>query len=178
MAFGERSAEYVRRALRAVEDSTIWIGIQSTEGAKPHEPEPDEPRPDEIPTLATVAAVQEYGRAPGPGRPAIPQRSYLRATADAKGKGWLRVYRKAILAYAAGDEAEYFRLIRMVGVTATGQCRNRIRRRIDPPLSPYTVARRRKGKGSGVPVPLIDTGQLIGSIRSQAVTVAGPLLIG
>jgi len=27
-------------------------------------------------------------------------------------------------------------------------------------------------------VPLIDTGQLIGSIRSQALTVAGPLLIG
>ncbi len=178
MAFGEGSAEYVRRALRAVEDSTIWIGIQSTEGAKPHEPEPSEPRPDEIPTLATVAAVQEYGRAPGPGRPAIPQRSYLRATADAKGKGWLRVYRKAILAYAAGDEAEYFRLIKTIGTVSTGQIRNRIERRIDPPLSKYTVARRRKGPGSGIPVPLIDTSQLINSVRSQAVTVAGPLLIG
>ena len=178
MAFGLKSAEHVRRALRAADATAVWIGIQSTQGAQPKtSPEPTD---GEVPTLAEVAAVHEFGAVVTIAgvRVRIPQRSYLRSTADATGSGWVRVFRRALIAYANGDEAEYDRLVASIGVVATGQVRRRIRRRIEPRLSPITVARRRKGPGKGDDVPLIDTGQLIGSIRAQAHTVAGPRLIG
>lgn len=175
-AFGAHSAEYVRRAVMAAEQTTAWIGIQSTEGRAPK----DGSEGDDIPTLAEVAASHEYGGKNG--RP--PMRSYLRSTADAEGRAWLSGLRAAIRAYASGDEAGYTQRVRTMGVLATGQIRGTIRRRIAPPLAASTIAARRKGPARNVDgsipddVPLIDTGQLIGSIRAQAATVAGRIVTG
>lgn len=172
--FGSKSAEYVKRALHAADVTTQWIGIQATDGLKPKDDDP------QAPSLATVAAVHEYG-AP---EERIPQRSYLRATGDAQGKRWVGAFRAAIQAYAAGDEAGHMQRIRLLGTVASNDVKATIRRRIAPPLSPITVANRRKGRAKDPSgkiaddVPLIDTQQLISSIRSQAVTVAGTILAG
>lgn len=175
--FGLQSKEHVERALRAAEATTVWIGIQSTQGRQPKEGDDG----GDVPNLATVAAVHEFGAvttSPDGQQIRVPQRSYMRATADVQGKAWLRVLGAAIKAYANEDVAGYDRRIKAIGVVSTGQIRALIRARIAPPLSAITIARRRKGRGDGEDVPLIDTQQLISSIRAQAATVAGPVLIG
>lgn len=253
MTFGLKSAEHVRRAMKAARETTVWIGIQSTQGAQPKTSPSPTPADGDVPNLADVAAVHEYGaviRASNGRTYRVPRRSFLRSTADAKGKSWLKAFRRAIKSYATGDESDYDRVIGTIGVVATKAVARTIRARIAPPLSARTIAARRqrakkrmtandaggsspkkvkrirlsredvmeslspsareayeeeqqqpkkpkkkKPKDPNKPpkkrvsrkkprgaepddVPLIDTGQLIGSIRAQAQTVAGPRLIG
>jgi hypothetical protein len=172
--FGAASAEYARRFMAAATGSSVEVGILSQDGRTPKQAQ------DEIaesratgdePTLAAIAAVHEFG-APDLSPP-IPERSYLRATADERRKQWLAVFRSACQRYASGDEGGYRQRIDTLGPVMVGQIQARIRARISPPLSDYTIARRRKGDrpDAGEPLPLIDTGQLINSIKSQAVKV-------
>lgn len=169
--FGELSREYVERAIDA-SYTRVLVGIQSQEGRAEKEVPPDAPPAGGV-NLATVAEAHEFGTV------TIPQRSFLRSTGDAEGKKWLRAFGAAIRAYAEGSGRGFERRIRVLGNVAVSDVRNTIRRRIAPPLAAVTVARRRKGRGSGEDVPLIDTGQLVNSIRSAATdSPDGDLVIG
>lgn len=106
-------------------------------------------------TNAEVGAIHEFG-AP---RAGIPERSFLRATADAKAGDWskllLRVGRLVGEGKLSAEEA-----LSIVGEQAVMDVRSRITDGpgIAPPLQPATI--RRKGSSR----PLVDSGRLVQSI--------------
>ena len=110
---------------------------------------------DEL-TNAELAAIHEYG-AP---RANIPERSFLRATADAKRQEWLALMERGLRLAVAGRLSVKASLS-LVGEQAVADIRTRIRSHIPPPLQPATVAR----KGSSV--PLVDTSRLLMSIAYE-----------
>lgn len=110
---------------------------------------------DEL-TNAELAAIHEYG-AP---RANIPERSFLRATADAKRQEWLALMERGLRLAVAG-RLSVKAALGLVGEQAVADIRTRIRAHIPPPLAPRTVAR----KGSSV--PLVDTGRLLMSIAYE-----------
>lgn len=179
-AFGAKAAERARRVIEAA-STVVAIGIQSEEGRAPKQSR-DELAAGNADNLATIAAIHEFGTIDQGGR--IPQRSFLRATADAERRVWLRGFRAALVAYIDGNPARYQQVLGVLGAKARGDVQRRIRERIPPPLAARTVAERRKGgrlnPDGTVPddVPLIDTGQLVNSIRSQADTPMGRILLG
>jgi hypothetical protein len=179
-SFGVSAKRHVERLIAATTQTVVAIGIQSREGAGPKEAaEAVEAQRDtgRIPTLAEVAASHEFGVPDA--TPPIPQRSFLRSTADRERKKWLRTFGAALKDYAGDDEAKYQTRLRALGLKAASDVRATIDARIEPPLSEYTIAQRRKGNriGAGDPVPLRDTGQLYQSIRSAAQTPSGPLVL-
>lgn len=116
-------------------------------------------RPGEM-TNAEIGAIMEFG-AP---RAGIPERSWLRATADLKRREWLtlleRVLRLTVKGRLTIDQA-----LELVGQRAVADIQARIRRGagIPPPNSPLTIAL----KGSSL--PLVDTGRFVQGISYQVV---------
>lgn len=109
-------------------------------------------------SLLEVAAIHEFG-APGAG---IPQRSFIRATVDARRSEIEAIQRALALQVLAGKltpEAAY----ELLGAKVAAMVQNRIAEGIGPSLKPETVDR----KGSST--PLIDTGQLRSSITYAVV---------
>jgi hypothetical protein len=106
-------------------------------------------------TMPELAAIHEFG-AP---RAAIPERSFLRATADAKRREWLALLERGLRAALA----ERLTVEQAFGLTAQRAVADIVARirsgaGIPPPLQPATV--RRKGSTR----PLVDTGRLVQSI--------------
>lgn len=98
-------------------------------------------------TNVEIATFHEFGT------DTVPQRSFLRSTADEKQQ---EVATR--LGNAAGktiDGAESHNAFGLVGAWFIGQVQKKIRSRIPPPLADSTV----QAKGSDM--PLIDTGQMI-----------------
>lgn len=100
-----------------------------------------------------IAAVHEFG---APKRH-IPERSFVRATYDENVHKLNRIADVELDRIFKGQSTLRKSLARM-GEFLTAKMKNRIRKRIAPPLSPATI----KAKGSDV--PLIDTAQMIQSI--------------
>jgi len=121
------------------------------------------PSDDEL-SQAELAAIHEFG-AP---RAGIPERSFLRATADLKRVEWMALFERALRLVVAGrltlDQA-----MGLVGQQAVADIVARIREGagIPPPLKPATIA----AKGSDR--PLVDTGRLVQAI-SYEVKKGGP----
>lgn len=131
------------KGLGDLDGMTVKVGIQGREAAQI--------RPGGI-SMVELGTIHEFG-AP---QANIPQRSFIRATADANRRKYERALEKIV---ETPDRARsgLFRL----GEVVRADIIQRIKDRIPPPLQPATVRRKR-----GESVPLIDTGQLINSIRA------------
>lgn len=109
---------------------------------------------DEIDNVS-LASIHEFGTADG----RVPARSFLRATLDERAADIKSVRQKVLDAVVAGkitaDQA-----MQILKEWIEAAVRKRIQSNIPPPLKPETIA----AKGSSV--ALIDSGQLLNSIRS------------
>jgi phage gpG-like protein len=107
---------------------------------------------DDEEDIVEIAAVHEFGSRDG----RIPERSFLRSTADENVRKYERLLEKATERVVSGGAPEL--AFGMVGAIATGDVQRKIAAGVPPPLAPVTVKR----KGSST--PLIDTGRLRQSI--------------
>lgn len=177
MAFADAIRERVERAMRSADMLVVEIGIQSADGKTPKQAAAEHAAAEASgspPSLATVAAVQEFGTLASGGR--IPERSYLRSTAAEHGRSWARGLARVVQEYGGGEVARATQRLLAVGIQARDQVQARIRSNIPPELSDTVKAQRER---NGIPpVALIATGQLIGSIRAEADTPEGRVTLG
>lgn len=101
-----------------------------------------------------LGAIHEFG-APGAG---IPERSFLRAAFDANVKKYVRILLLGAKKIVAGTGTAK-QAVGLAGEANVADTVNRINAGIPPPLKAATIARKGSSK------PLIDTGQLKGSIK-------------
>jgi hypothetical protein len=130
-----------RKVLDLLKRKTVTVGIHEKDAAR---------KEDEL-TNAQVGFWHEFGTAD------VPQRSFLRDTADRNSLAYRRFLRKAMERAAKGKflASQAFKL---VGFKVASDVKERIRAHIPPPNAPSTI----KKKGSST--PLIDTGSLLNSI--------------
>lgn len=111
-------------------------------------------------TVAEIATVHEFGAVTDSGV-VIPQRSFIRAAIDENAP---RLQRTATLLGRGVLLGKFQRgqALELLGHQAVGIMKLRIARGLTPPNSPATIARKGSSK------PLIDSGQLRGSITHKA----------
>jgi hypothetical protein len=109
-------------------------------------------------TNEELGLIQEFGTADGH----IPSRSFIREPYDANRERYMAALTKLIQAVYDG-KIDVERALALVGPMMASDMREAIRRGIPPPNAAATIA----AKGSSK--PLIDQGQLIGSISSAVV---------
>lgn len=119
-------------------------------------------------TVAGVAAIHEYG-APDHN---IPERSFIRGTIEAHStevQGFIDHQNKSVLLQKINVKEALGRL----GLFMVALIKNRIvKEHVPPPLKESTIkAKTRDGKTGEV--PLVDTGQMLNSIRHQVVLEGG-----
>ena len=114
------------------------------------------------PTVATIAAIHEFGSADG----SIPERSFMRSAVDDNKKMIEKLIDKLVLKVAEGRFNEIGGL-RILGAKVQSLMRNQILKGIPPANSPATI--RRKGSS----IPLIDTGTMIGSLDFEVIDAKG-----
>jgi hypothetical protein len=143
MSIEDRSSPELERLLQGF-DLEITVGIHEDEGAGDHG--------DDL-TIADVGAIHEFGLG-------VPQRSFVRGYFDENAAAIEQAQDAALarILDGADPETEAARL----GLQMEGGMKTRILARIAPPLAEST--KRKRGEGA---VPLVDTSQLIGAIRSK-----------
>lgn len=145
----------VVRVMGGLDGAGIFVGVRQAKGAEQH--------PDGGATLLTIAAANEFGV---PGH--IPERSYLRSTADDNADKYGKQMSKALGRVVDGyDLAREFG---RVGQVAARDVQVKIRNLKDPPNAPSTI----KAKGSSN--PLIDSGRLRQSIDYEVRGAGGRVL--
>lgn len=119
--------------------------------------------------VAGVAAVQEFGSASR----GIPPRSFMRTTAEEKRQEWAQIAAPVVRAAALG-RLPGTAPTEAVCLAAEGAVRAKITQIQDPPLSPATIAARKRrlasgGKGAKASIgkPLVDTGIMLDSLTSE-----------
>lgn len=130
----------------------LTVGVHGPEGSAEHEAPPgggSSPL-----TVAQVATIHEYGLGTSP------ERSFIRAWSDENESKNLETLVKIGQAVVQGKFTAEQGLDR-AGLRFVAEIQKRIRGGIAPPLKPATIAR----KGSST--PLVNTGQLITSIRHR-----------
>lgn len=164
-----RQAGAVRGAVETIEDLkanpvVLTTGIQSTDGADVKTVRRKVAgggsviEDDAELTLVEVAAANEYGVPPR-----VPQRSFLRSTAYEQGEAWGRHLARACRRYIREqDVGDLENDVRRLGLRMKADVQNKIVALRDPPNAPVTIARKQSSN------PLIDTGQLLNSIRTEA----------
>lgn len=111
-------------------------------------------------TMAELAAIHEFG-AP---RANIPERSFLRSTADKHRMAWLLLLQRTMKAIKSGRlDLSVFQALEIVGEKAVADIRATIRAGIAPALAESTIARK------GSTLPLVDTGRMLQSITFEVV---------
>lgn len=116
--------------------------------------------------VAYVAAIQEYGYAPG----GIPPRPFMRPTIDHERAKWRALMLSGSKAILAGNETAYS-VLNKISALAAGDVAKTIASITSPPLKPATIAARaRKRKDRTVTAtlskPLVDTALMINSITN------------
>lgn len=140
----------LERALARIRRQEVVAGVLGEDA--------DEVTDDGEATLIKVASVNEFGSDDG----RIPERSYIRSTAEDNAEEWERMQTNVLKAVAEGKpETHIDKLLEGVGVRMQSQIQERIVELDDPPNAPSTI----KAKGSSS--PLIDTGQLKSSISHE-----------
>lgn len=133
----------LRGMKQLAKDYRVTVGVQGSQAAASH---------GDV-TNAELAAIHEFG-APAAN---VPQRSFLRSTADEGKTRWEKRLGEE-LAKVVLEGADARRALHVVGEEFRASVIDRIKQGIPPPLQPATVARK------GEATPLIDTGALIGAI--------------
>ena len=137
-----------KKNMGLLDNIDITVGVHAAEGAQDR---------DGI-TAAEVASIHEFG-APNAASP-IPQRSFLRATMDEGRAKYNRLLEDVVTKTVKKNVSPIQRANR-VGSTIRKDVINRIKSRIPPPLAQATVDRGRRAD-----TPLLNTGQLVRSIKS------------
>lgn len=106
------------------------------------------------PELVEIATAQEFGTV------TIPPRPFLRTSLKRNRRRWTGILRPAIRSARSGDGQATLRVLRRTGVVMVGDTQATLRKGPWIPNAPLTIAR----KGSSQ--PLVDTGQLVQSIRA------------
>ena len=117
--------------------------------------------------LAVIAAVHEYGAEIKNGfgkgiRIVIPERSFLRSFVD-ENSGNLENFKQKIVGMIIDGKSTPGQALSLLGEYAVSGVKKKMRNGPFTPLRPATI--RRKGSSK----PLIDTGQLIGSISHKEI---------
>jgi hypothetical protein len=105
--------------------------------------------------LVVIATANEFGTS------TIPPRPFLRTALKRGRRKWTNGLDAAVRAMAADDRPKAIRVLRQVGLVMVGDTQATLRGGPWVDNAPSTIAR----KGSSQ--PLIDTGQLVQSIRAQ-----------
>lgn len=133
------------RNLKAFAGLEVVVGITAADGAQVHE--------DSELTVAEIGAVHEFGT------DTIPKRSFLRDTYDANAKKYGAQLESATKRVTKGEDPK--KGLFVVGETVRADVVDAFNANIPPPLADSTI----EAKDSSL--PLVDTGNLRGSIRSQ-----------
>jgi phage gpG-like protein len=142
------AAKLIAQARELAKGATVRVGVldDATKQVEPGE------EPSKL-SLLEVAAVHEFG-APAAG---IPQRSFIRATIDARradiARLQLALAKQVLTGKLTPDQA-----LEQMGAKVAAWCQTRIAEGIGPALKPATIARKKSSK------PLVDTGQLKSAI--------------
>lgn len=131
--------------LKRIRDSAVTVGIHSDAGQ--HD--------DAGMTVAQLGAIHEYGSDAAH----IPERSFLRS-AMAKNRKKYRDNIAKIVDSALKGKRDARDGMGLLGRQAEGDIKLTIRDLKDPPNAPSTIAQKK-----GVDNPLIDTGQMLNSVR-------------
>lgn len=134
--------EFVER-LRALNGVSVRVGILADTPKRTREGGSSKL------SLVEVAAIHEFG-APGAG---IPQRSFIRATADERA-GEIAAAQTALVEGVLAGKLEPAAAGERLGAVVAGMVQAKIASNIPPPLKPATVRRKRSSTA------LIDTGQM------------------
>ena len=128
--------------IRAVEGAEVWIGIASA-----LDPESE---------IVQYASKNEFGS------PAerVPERSFMRSTADAQTRKFGRLAAQAL---KARNRVAFVRGLDLLGVTAVGDVQLTIARSVPPPNAASTIA------AKGTSTTLIDSGRMRGSIKHETI---------
>lgn len=153
MSKGTTIMDVLRRA-RQMEGLDMSVGIQATQAGTKHG----------ATSILQVAIWNEFGTRD------IPERPFLRSAGVNSGAEWLRLLSEAIAEYALGvkTRAAFEQKLRRLGLKMTADVRANIVNLRTPPNAASTIAR----KGSDN--PLVDTGQLVRSIRSAIIRPGQP----
>lgn len=126
----------------------VTVGIHEQEGAA---------TPDGDVSIATYATINEFGLG-------VPERSFLRSTADENAEDYGKAIERAILDDLEGGRSVVDGLDR-VGMRAVRDVKRKIRDLKDPPNAPNTIAK----KGSSN--PLVDQGAMRQAVTHRVVDV-------
>ena len=138
-----RSGRGLQSVIDNLQPGFITVGIHRKEGK--HD--------DSELTVANIGAIHEYGLNN------MPERSFMRSTLFAQRKKIQDIIRKD--AKKMLNNGKFNKTIKKLGELVRSKIQNKIVSIRTPPNSEATKARKK-----GVDNPLIDTGQLLGSIHS------------
>jgi hypothetical protein len=150
------NSEKVQKALQGLAKTRVLVGIPSTKNTRPGEPIGN----------ATLGYIHEKGSPINN----VPARPWLEPGIRESQQQWEGYLKQAGQAALEGNEPRMNRALNAAGIAAVTGVKSRMVAGIPPPLAQSTVdARRRRTKGRRASIaadttPLIDTGQLIGSI--------------
>lgn len=126
---------------------TITLGVHSDSAEHTH-------GTGEGTTIGDIATWMEFGTQ------TVPQRSWCRGWFDER-QDFIRATLQTQVQQVMTGKRPIEQAAERIALAFEGDCKARIVRHIPPPLAPATV----KAKGSST--PLIDTGQLIQSVRGR-----------
>jgi hypothetical protein len=158
----------ILKEIRRMDGSYTKIGVQLDDGAKPKESfNPDGSiKKDAETDLYIVAVSNEFGTKDG----RIPERSYIRSTADKEAPRTAEMLKMGVNSIYSGKNTVK-KVLGAVGLYMVGRIQSTINNMKTPRNAEAT--RKRKGAriapGFEVDNPLVDTGQLKQSIRNEEV---------
>jgi hypothetical protein len=137
--------------------AVIAVGLTGELGARKYKPRGGEPLDVSV---AGIAYLNEYGFSDPEKGINIPERPFMRLTIFREKLNWFKM--AADIARKQYKGAERVEMgLRRLGLKMVQNHKKTIRLGVEPPNAPYTI----KKKGSSK--PLVDTGQLINSIRAE-----------
>jgi hypothetical protein len=138
-------AETIQRQRRGLDGLELLVGLPGSDSASGEN---------------TASELVEIGRALEYGTATIPPRPFLRTALKRHRRRWSNGLDAVVPFAGRGDTARLVRVLRRVGVAMVGDTQATIRKGPWAPNAPATI----RQKGSAM--PLIDTGQLVQSIRA------------
>lgn len=146
---GEKGEQ--KKLVRTISQSSPLPKLSKSENNNEKKPKRSRFKLNDNLTVEEVARYQEEGTKTKSGAPAIPARSFIKATFDQNKDKIRKTFMDAIVKSPKNS-------LDFVGSYVVGLIQSRIASGISPPLAPKTIKRKGSSK------PLIDTGQLRNSI--------------
>jgi len=145
----------------ALDGLGMSVGIQG-QGIAPGESDAE--------TVVMYALANEFGTR-------APARPFLRTSFAAHRRLWIEALRRGLRLRLAGDTSQPAATLRVLGVVAVGQVQRTLREGQWTPNAPATIRRKTRAGRRG-DQPLVDTGQLVQSVRAAIESRNGSELVG